>query len=380
VKPVWELKRLGTVLKQRTEECRITDPNQERFVTVRLYGKGAVPRKIGDGKTPIMEKGWRLRSGDLIYSRIDARNGAFALVSEDLAGAVVSKDFPSFEIDRNRINPGYLIAYLGTEAFFGQLRASSFGTTNRQRITEAVLLSYTIPLPPLSEQERIVRLLDAAEGLRRLREEADRRTADLIPAVFHEMFGDQGGNASHVQMLPLEEALDFVNGRAFKSTDWSDVGLPIIRIQNLKDPAAPFNHFQGAFEERHRVEEGDLLLSWAGQLVSFGVHVWRRPPGVLNQHIFKITPKVRFEIAFLEQALSHIVEHAKHGFHGIEMKHITKAALSKYQMPYPPIELQRQFAVRVAQVRALEAQQAAARRLLDDLFQSLLHRAFRGDL
>jgi type I restriction enzyme S subunit len=125
---------------------------------------------------------------------------------------------------------------------------------------------------------------------------------------------------------------------------------------------------------------GDLLFSWAGQLVSFGVHVWRGPPGVLNQHIFKITPKVRFEIAFLEQALSHIIEKAKHGFHGIEMKHITKSALTKYQLPFPPIELQSEFAAHVAEVRALEARQAASRRRLDDLYQSLLHRAFRGEL
>ena len=51
-----------------------------------------------------------------------------------------------------------------------------------------------IPLPPLAEQERIVRILDAAEELRRLREQTDRRTADLVPALFHDMFGDPATN------------------------------------------------------------------------------------------------------------------------------------------------------------------------------------------
>ena len=50
--------------------------------------------------------------------------------------------------------------------------------------------SIDIPVPPLAEQERIVKLLDEADELRKLRAQADRRTADLIPALFHEMFGD----------------------------------------------------------------------------------------------------------------------------------------------------------------------------------------------
>ena len=48
-----------------------------------------------------------------------------------------------------------------------------------------------MPVPPLAEQERIVKLLDEADELRKLRAQADRRTADLIPALFHEMFGDR---------------------------------------------------------------------------------------------------------------------------------------------------------------------------------------------
>ena len=185
----WPTIPLGEVLSQRMEDSRITNASKETFVTVRLYGRGAVPRKIGDGKTPVMKVGYRLRSGDLVYSRIDARNGAFALVPKELNGAVVSKDFPTFSILRDRVHPSFLSRFLATEQFFSQLQASSFGTTNRQRIPEELLLSYHIPLPPLAEQERIVKLLDESDELRRLRAQAASRTADLRPAIFHEMFG-----------------------------------------------------------------------------------------------------------------------------------------------------------------------------------------------
>ena len=63
---------------------------------------------------------------------------------------------------------------------------------------------FPIPVPPLAEQERIVKLLDEADELRKLRAQADRRTADLIPALFHEMFGDPEHNRSW-PVKPLAE-------------------------------------------------------------------------------------------------------------------------------------------------------------------------------
>lgn len=242
------------------------------------------------------------------------------------------------------------------------------------------LAKLQVPVPPLSEQEQIVRILDDAEELRKVRAQANCRTADLIPALFHDLFGDPISRANKWGMIAVEDAVDLVNGRAFGPNDWGKEGFPIIRIQNLKDPSAPFNCFQGDFDVKHRVEKGDLLLSWAGQLVSFGLHIWNGPTGVLNQHIFKVVPKLAFERTYLEQALTYVVETAKHRFHGIEMKHITKAALHKYTFAYPPIVLQREFAARVAEIRAMKAQQGASRRRIDNLFQSLLHRAFAGQL
>jgi type I restriction enzyme S subunit len=376
----WPTKELREVLSQRLEECRITDGSKETFVTVRLYGKGAIPRKIGDGKTPLMKTGYRLRSGDLIYSRIDARNGAFALVPKDLNGAVVSKDFPSFAILRDQVHPGFLSRFLSTEQFFAQLQASSFGTTNRQRITEELLLSYQIPAPHLAEQERIVKLLDEADELRKLRAQADRRTADLIPALFHEMFGDPDSNPKNWQLVKVKDVARLINGRAFKPSEWGKNGLPIIRIQNLRGPETVFNYYDGDFEPKHLVEKDALLVSWAGQLVSFGVHIWPGPKGVLNQHIFKIEPFVECELHFLQHALAHLVERAKLQFQGSEMKHLTNGAIDEGKIFFPPLPLQKEFAARVSDIRAMQAEQAASRRRLDDLFHSMLHRAFQGEL
>jgi type I restriction enzyme S subunit len=254
------------------------------------------------------------------------------------------------------------------------------GSTTFKEVARSSIRKFQIPVPPLSEQERLVELLDEADELRKLRIRADKRTADLIPALFHEMFGDPLLNQRGWQLKKVEDVVSLVNGRAFKESEWSTEGLPIIRIQNLRDKNAPFNYFSGNCEKRHLTQKGAILIAWAGQLVSFGVHIWDGPDGVLNQHIFRADPLIDCEPLFLKHALSHVVEKAKSGFHGIEMKHLTKGTLEAAEIIFPPFRFQRDFAKRTLEVGAIHAAQDANQRRLDKLFQSLLHRAFNGAL
>ena len=62
------------------------------------------------------------------------------------------------------------------------------------------------------------------------------------------------------KLVRIGDALELINGRAFKSTEWVKAGLPIVRIQNLNDPSAPFNYYKGHLPERFLLEDGDLLL------------------------------------------------------------------------------------------------------------------------
>lgn len=94
---------------------------------------------------------------------------------------------------------------------------------------------------------------------------------------------------SHWTTIPVGDLVHLINGRAFKPADWKKSGLPIIRIQNLNNPNAPFNYCQGAVAPGHRVKNGDMLLSWSGTPgTSFGAFIWNGGDAVLNQHIFKV--------------------------------------------------------------------------------------------
>ena len=146
--------KLGELLIQDDETEKIIHTSQEIFVTLQSKGKGAKKREISEGKVPVSFTGYRIHAGQFIYSRIDARNGAFAIVPHELDGAVVSKDFPVFDINVDKVNPTFLLYSTLQTSFIQQIQSNSFGATNRQRIKEDVLSNYSIKIPKLELQNQ----------------------------------------------------------------------------------------------------------------------------------------------------------------------------------------------------------------------------------
>jgi type I restriction enzyme S subunit len=153
--------RFGEVLQHTAETTAIMSGHSYRQVTVRLWGKGVVLRGIVDGNNIAAHEQSVVRAGQFIFSRIDARNAAFGLVPPELDGAVVSNDFPSFDVDKSRLLARYLDWYSRSGDFLRQCVANSSGSTNRVRLDEVAFRQMRLPLPPLPEQERIVAWLDS---------------------------------------------------------------------------------------------------------------------------------------------------------------------------------------------------------------------------
>jgi type I restriction enzyme S subunit len=183
----------------------------------------------------------------------------------------------------------------------------------------------------------------------------------------------------------LGDICDAINGRAFKSSEWRESGLPIVRIQNLKDPDAEFNYFAGDLDDRHRVYHGDLLFAWSGTPgTSFGAHIWKGPEAALNQHIFniKFDPDVldpRYFCLALNQNVSRYVAQAQGG---VGLAHITKSKFLDSYIPLAPkakqldlvAEIEKQFSIldeAVANLKRVITRLAGYReRALDDAFAS----------
>lgn len=153
---------VGSVLNQAVCTEYISDTLSEKYVTVALHSNGARERNI-DTYDPKPFTAYRIKAGQFIYSRIDARNGAFSIVPDELDNAVVSKDFPVFDINRARILPQVLLFSVLDDNFIQQIKLNSLGSTNRQRIKEEVFLKYHIVLPPLDIQQQFQMICEQSD-------------------------------------------------------------------------------------------------------------------------------------------------------------------------------------------------------------------------
>lgn len=86
-------------------------------------------------------------------------------------------------------------------------------------------------------------------------------------------------------MTRLGDVATYINGFAFAPDDWSENGLPIIRIQDLTGNSYQMNRYAGEYNPKYEVNRGDVLISWSASL---GVYVWQGEKALLNQHIFKV--------------------------------------------------------------------------------------------
>ena len=145
------------------------------------------------------------------------------------------------------------------------------------------------------------------------------------------------------------------NGRAFKPSEWKLRGLPIVRIQNLKDRSVPFNHFDEPIEDKFSLKGGELLFAWSGTPgTSFGAHIWDRGPAVLNQHIFRIDFDERaIDKRFFRYAINHKIDElvgVAHG--GVGLGHVTKGVFESTCIPLPPRSEQERIADKLDAVLA----------------------------
>ena len=140
---------------------------------------------------------------------------------------------------------------------------------------------------------------------------------------------------------------EYVNGLAFKPEDWETSGLPIIRIQNLTDYNKPLNYTTKKFDDKFKVENGDLLFSWSATLDSF---IWKGQTAWLNQHIFKVNPRVGIFKGYLYYALKAIVSNLSDITHGLTMKHLTRGVFENYSFPLPPLAEQKRIVAKIEQL------------------------------
>lgn len=167
----------------------------------------------------------------------------------------------------------------------------------------------------------------------------------------------------------LGDVAHYTNGKAFKPEEWGSTGLPIVRIQNLNSPEVPFNYFDGLLEERYRVRNGDLLISWSASLDAY---IWNRGDAALNQHIFNVKENSGIITRrYLYYAVRAAMTLIRSRIHGATMQHITKPVFEAIPIPLPSLTDQHRITDVLDKADVLRQKRRDAIRKSDELVQSV---------
>jgi type I restriction enzyme S subunit len=349
--------------------------------------------EIGATTETITEAGLRNSAASIIPPNtvVIASRVGLGKASITLCSTAINQDLKALVLFNTDILPRYLLYYF--VAIADQIERAGVGATVKG-VTIEYLKTLELPLPPLSEQERIVRILDEAEALRRLRAQADERSSTLIPSLFEQMFGDLSSNPKRSATMRLrdicEKFSDGPFGSNLKSEHYTQEGIRVIRLQNIgvgsfidddKAFIAP-QHFDRL--RKHECLPGDVLVGTLGDPNLRACVLPSHIEHALNKaDCVQIRPKPEQATAEYLCWLLNLpatLSMTSGMIAGQTRSRISMGRLAELMVPVPPIELQHAFATRVAEIRELRAAQAASCPKLDDLFQSILHRAFQGEL
>lgn len=343
-----------------------------------------------------VQKGYTSFSdGDVLLAKITPcfENGKIAQVRLKHRCGFGSTEFHVLRPHVGKLDGRYLVHFLRRDEIRIDGARKMTGSAGQRRVPKHYLESLPIYLPPLSEQRRIAAILDQADALRAKRREALAQLDSLTQSIFIEMFGDPITNPKGWQVVRLgSHTTKMGSGSTPTGGDaaYKETGISLIRSLNVHDGEFVYKNLAHIDEQQAAklanvsVVAKDVLLNITGASVA---RVCRAPADVLparvNQHVMIIRPKDSINSAFLERLLltpQMKLRLLQIGGAGATREAITKAQAEELPVICPPIELQREFERRYLALTSIKASQSESMEALDDLFSSLQHRAFRGEL
>jgi type I restriction enzyme, S subunit len=228
----WRLARFDEFLRRIERKVVLDDTTSYKCVGVRWYGMGAFVREQLLGIDITRKQQWIIKSGDIVYNKLFAWKGAFAIADESVEGCIVSDKFPTYEVNLDVIDPLFLECYFRTPKLAQQAQVLSKGAAAISKLTlnSPQFWDLTIPLPPLSEQRRIVARIEELaakiEEAHGLRQQASQEAEALVSRVTDALL-DQ----TRWPEFPLNDLLceNSQNGLAPRPSD-QPPGTPILRI------------------------------------------------------------------------------------------------------------------------------------------------------
>lgn len=358
-------------------------PAYDRGVPEVLKGK-----EIGSSKK-------ELRPGDVVLSRIVPHIRRCWIIPNNNEYRKIGSGewivFRSKKIDNNFLR-FFLLSDVFNQMFLRTIKGVG---GSLMRADPKQVAKFKIPLPPLETQKKIAAILDEADKLRQLDQQLIEKYDALTQSLFLDMFGDPVTNPKGWKSIKLVKVTSKIGSGATPrggKESYRDEGISLIRSLNIYDNKFKYENLAHISDDQAEklknviVEENDVLFNITGASICRSTIVPKDVlPARVNQHVSILRPLIdKLSPLFLNHFL--ISENVKNQLLGVGsgggavMQAITKKQLTDLEIIIPPISLQNQFAKRV---EAIEAQKALAQQSLEkseELFNSLLQKAFKGEL
>lgn len=313
-------------------------------------------RVIDKIKQPLLNAGsstYFFNNEHVLYSKL--RPYLNKVVIPDELGIATTELVP-MKPDHKRLNKKYLAYYLRSKPFVEWISTQVSGA-KMPRVVMSVFWQHEMPLPPLGEQERIVAILDKAEGIRQKREQVIKLADDFLRATFLEMFGDPVENPKGWKIKSLADQIVHANnGISRRRKEDINEGDIVLRLQDVHYSGITFdkelNRIRLVDKEKQiaRVEHGDLLFirvngnpNYVGRTAVFKSYI---EPVYHNDHLIRIKLGEKYNSDFLCYLINSPVSRqiiSKQIKTSAGQHTISQDGIVKLEFYRPPVELQEKF-------------------------------------
>ena len=284
----------------------------------------------------------------------------------------------------------YIYYYLSQYEVKVELAQKAGGAANQANISPSDIKNLLFPCPPIEVQHRIATILSRYDSMIENYQKQIKLLEEAAQRLYKEWFVDLhfpghentkivNGVPEGWEKKPISQLGEYLNGFAFKPSDWQESGKPIIKIKEMGNGVSndtPRNNGERV-PAKYLVKAGDLLFSWSATLM---VIVWSGEEGWLNQHLFKVTPAKGIGREFLLQSISNTIEEFQNLTTGSTMKHIQRNKLDQVFVNVPNDEIMKRYSSIAEKERAEILHLSSQIRLLTEARDRLLLKLMSGEI
>lgn len=331
-----------------------------------------------------------LKPGDILIARMPDPIGRACIFPGDEMPCVTVVDVCILRPDTRLADSSWLVHRINSSGFRNEISAWVTGTT-RQRISRGNLSNLKFPLPPLDEQRRIAAILDKADAIRRKRQESIRLTEEFLHSTFLEMFGDPVTNPKGWEIVSISdvcsEIVDCVN-RTAPTVDFQ-TPYKMIRTTNVRNYSIDLSDVR--FVEEHIYEQwtrrllpkrGDIVFTREAPAGEAGIIETDEKVflGQRTMHFRLDLSRTTSEYLLYELMGAGISRQIDGMSAGSTVKHLSVPECKEFKVRIPPIRIQQTFSTIVNRVKGAKEKQRSISEYSHQMFSSLTHCAFRGEL